>query len=466
MNLRPIPLFGIGNVGKSVNVNAQQRTNLYVEVKQDDEGKHVLALYGTPGLSVFYNFGAYAIRGMYQMGDLIYVAYRNKMYSVANNATVTELGTLNSFGGRVNFSDNGTQIILVDGTNGYIWNTGTLAFAKITDVDWPGASTVTFLNGRFIVNKPDTGEFYWSALYNGLSWAALDFSTAESDPDDLVAVIAETGQLVLYGSKTTEFWGDSGAADSPYARVGSSAIEWGLAARDSLCKFMDGLIFLRKNRLGQVQVCVQSGYQSVPVTNPDMDYLFGSYGNVSNATGFAYMINGHPLYQINFPSIDVSWLFDGQSKSWSKLESSGGRHRADQFTQLLGSMYVCDYENGKLYTLSQDVYTDDGETIVRELITRHQANGNRISFSELWLEMEPGVGLQAGQGSDPQVMLSVSRNGGKTFGAELWRSIGAVGKYLTRARWMRLGSAFDWVFKFRITDPVKVVIIAAWGRVK
>lgn len=463
---RPIPLFGIGNTGRSVNVSAQQRTNLYVEVKQDDEGKHILSLYGTPGLVSFVNFGADPIRGLYQMGDLIYAAYRNTLYSIDNNGTTAVLGTLNSTAGRVNFSDNGTQIILVDGTDGYIWNTGTLAFAEITDVDWPGASTVTFLNGRFIVNKPNTGKFYWSALYDGTSWAALDFATAESDPDNLVAVIAELGQLVLFGNKTTEFWGDSGGAGSPYARVGSSAIEWGLAARDSLCKFSDGLMFLRKNRLGQVQVCIQSGYQAVPVSNPDIDYQFSTYGSVSNATAFSYMIGGHPFYQINFPSVSKSWLYDGQSKSWSPVESSGSLHRANLFVQLLQSSYVADYENGKLYRLDEDVYTDDGEMIARELITRHQTNGNPLTFSELWLEFEPGVGLQTGQGSDPQVMLQVSKDGGKTYGAELWRTIGAVGKYKTRAVWNRLGSAYDWVFKFRITDPVKVVIVAAWGRVE
>lgn len=464
MQLSPIPLFGIGNVGRSVSVTAQERTNLYIEVKQDDEGKHILTLYGTPGLEVFVNFGAAPIRGLYQMGDLIYVAHRNKLYSVANNATITELGTLNSFGGRVNFSDNGTQIMLVDGVDGYIWNVNTLAFNVIVDVDWPGADTVTFLNGRFVVNKPGTGEFYWSALYDGLSWNSLDFATAESDPDNLVAVIAEMGQLVLFGVKTSEFWGDSGAADAPYSRVGSSAIEWGLAARDSLCKFMDGLMFLRKNRLGQVQVCLLTGYQANPVSNPEMEYVFGTYGNVSNATAFAYMLNGHPFYQINFPSIDVSWLYDGQSKSWSKVMSGESRHRADQYVNLLGTPYVSDYENGKLYRVDQEVYTDDGETIIREFISRHQANGNRIKFSQMWLEFEPGVGLQSGQGEDPQVMMSRSRDGGKTYGNEQWRSIGRVGQYKARAIWNRLGQAFDWVYKFRVTDPVKVVIIAAWGK--
>ncbi len=83
----------------------------------------------------------------------------------------------------------------------------------------------------------------------------------------------------------------------------------------------------------------------------------------------------------------------------------------------------------------------------------------------MWLEFEPGVGLQTGQGEDPQCMMSVSRDGGQTYGNERWVTIGAAGKYKTRALWNRIGQTFDWVFKFRVTDPVKVVIIAAWGKV-
>lgn len=461
--LNPVPLFGIGNTGKSVNVDAQQRENLFIEVQQDPE-KHVLTMYGTPGLKTFVNFGASPIRGLYQKDSLIYLVNQDKLYSVSNDGAITVLGTLLTTAGRVNMSDNGTQIILVDGTNGYIYNTSTTAFTRITAPGWPGADTVTFLNGRFIVNKPNTGQWYWSGLYDGLSWDALNFATAESDPDNLVAVIAEMGQLMLFGTKTTEPWGDSGALDNPFARVGSSAIEWGLAARDSLCKYADGLMFLRKNRLGQVQVCFLSGFNAQPVSTPEMDYVFGTYGNVSNATAYAYMISGHAFYQINFPSSNVSWLFDMQSKSWSKLSSSGGRHRGDNCTQLLDKIFVSDYANGKLYQLSMNFYTDDGAAIVREFTSRHQANGNHMRLGQLWLEFEPGVGLQTGQGTNPQVMMTVSRDGGSTFGNERWTSIGKVGKYKARAIWNRLGIAFDWVFRFRVTDPVKVVIIAAWGR--
>lgn len=201
--LKPVPLFGLGNQGKSANVDAQSRVNLYVEVQSDPE-KNILTMYPTPGLTTFVNFGATPIRGIYERGEVLYAVVSNTLYSINNAGVTAVLGSLSTYSGRVYIADNGTQMMIVDGANGYIYNFNTLAFVKITDVDFPGGDTVTFFNGRFVVNKPNSGQFYISALYDGLNWDALDFATAESDPDNIVRVMTEAGQLVIYGERTTE----------------------------------------------------------------------------------------------------------------------------------------------------------------------------------------------------------------------------------------------------------------------
>ena len=67
--------------------------------------------------------------------------------------------------------------------------------------------------------------------------------------------------------------------------------------------------------------------------------------------------------------------------------------------------------------------------------------------------METGRGLQSGQGSDPQVMMQYSDDGGRTWSNERWVSAGAAGKYKTRVRWGRCGSGRDRVWKVRYTEP-------------
>lgn len=460
--LQPVPLFGLGNQGKSVSVDAQQRVNLYAEI---DIESGTLKLYPTPGKTSFVNFGANPARGVYTKGDFMYEVNGSTLWQIANDGTTTSRGTLLTSSGRVDITDNGDQMLIVDGTYGYIYTFATVTLAQIVDVDYPASSTCAFLNGYFLVQKTDSARWYKSALYDGMTWDALDFATAESDPDNLVRIMADNGMVLLFGEKTTEFWGDSGAADFPFARIGSAAIEWGLAARWSLCKFMDSLIFLRKNRLGAVQVCVLAGTTAIPVSNAEVDFDLSTYTSMENATGFAYMVSGHPFFQLNIPSANVSWLYDGGDKGWSKV-GTNGRDRGEIQTNYLNRSYVSDFENGKLYLVDQDAYTEDGATIAREFVGKHLVGGDYIKLAALWLEMEVGVGLQSGQGDDPQVMLQVSRDGGQTWGPEVWRSFGAVGQYMARALWNRIGRARGgrYVFKFRITDPVKVVITAAWGR--
>jgi hypothetical protein len=467
--LQPIPLFGLGNVGRSVNASAQERVNLYAEVSTDGEAGNNLTLYPTPGLTRFVDMGATPARGMYpyETGNVIFEVVGSTLWEIAADGTQTNRGTLQPTSGRVDMVDNGLQLLIVDGSFGYIYTFASQVFARITDPDFPASETAAFADGYFIVQKVNTAQFYISAVYDGTSWNPLDFATAESDPDNLVRVFVDAGVLLLFGTKTTEFWGASGATSFPFARIGSAAIEWGLAARWSLCKFDGSLIFLRKNRLGAVQVCVLAGTQAIPVSNPDMSYQFSTYSTVSNATGFSYMVAGHPFYQINFPSANVSWLYDGLTKDWSKVQyGNGGRHRAEIQVNFNNRNYVSDYANGKLYLLDQNAYTDDGTMIVRQFTGRHQKAGSFTRIPQLWLDMEAGVGLASGQGSNPQVALTISRDGGKTFGAEIPRSFGAIGNNRARAVWNRLGRARDWVMRFRVTDPVKTVFVAAWGRVE
>jgi len=462
--IRNIPLFGMGLGGKSPNVNDQLLTNLYREIQPEGD-KYRMAIYPTPGLSLFANMGADPIRGWWQVGDLIYAVNRNQLYSINNAGVITALGTLLTSTGRVDMSDNGTQVIVVDGTYGYTYNTSTLTFAQITDVDFPGADTVTFLGGYFIVSKPNSGQFYLSGLYDGTTWDALDFATAESNPDNLIRVFADGGQLMLLGDKTTESWGNNGATDFPFAIIGGASSEWGLAARWSLTKFDNSVMFLRKNRLGQVQIARQAGYSSIAVSTPELDSRINAYSSVSDATAFAYMLDGHSFYQINFPTAGESWLYDGLSNAWQKVQSDTGRHRANLQINFIDQPYVADYENGNIYRFSKDEYSDNGAPIVREMTCRHVMTGDWSIFEELWVEMEAGVGLSTGQGEDPKVMLQVSKDGGHTWGNELWAPIGRIGEYRTRSAWRRLGRARDWLFRLRVTDPVKTVFVNAWGRI-
>ncbi len=454
-------MFGVGFYSKSANVTRQQRTNLYLEPQKDND-KSPAVLYGTPGLTLYYDFGYETSRGMFSVGDLLYTVHGSSVYSRSLSNVLTTVGTLGTTSGPVSMAWNGTQLMIVDGVDGWTSTSGG-TLTKITDGQFPlNPTSVCFLNGYFVVSDANTGRFYWSSLLDGTAWDALDFATAESSPDNLVRVAADHGELYLFGQKTTEIWVLSGDA-ATWTRLGGAAAEWGLAAYSTLAQSGDsGLMFLAQNRLGETQVIRMDGYSATVLSDPAVSHAINAESNLQSATAFSYMIDGHPFYQLNLTA--SSFLYDGLSQVWSIVSSgsTGARHYAQYRASFAQKPYVSDYRNGNVYLLDKLAYTDNAEPIIREVVGRHVFTDYELrAVLELQVDFEEGVGLTAGQGVNPQAMLQISKDGGHTWGNELWQTLGAIGKYGTRVIWRRLGLARDWLFKLRITDPVKVVIIGA-----
>ena len=461
-----IPLFGLGRASKSPWVTAKSLTNVYVEQRPQGE-KSSLVAYQTPGLELFVDFGDTPVRGglNFEAGNVAYVVHRGTLWEVDNAGTKTNRGALLTTVGRVSMAHNGVQVMIVDGTEGYIYNTSTLAFAQITDVDFPANPlTVTYLARRFVVNFLNSSRFYVSDIDNGLAWDALMFANAESNPDPIIAVLASSGQLILLGSVTTEFWGISGAADFPFIALQGTATEWGIAATWSLAKFDNTFACLIKNRMGQVMVAKMNGYVPQKISTPDVDSIINGYATTSDASAYSYMLGGHPMYVINFPTAGKSWLHDGLTGFWVQLKSQGiARHLAEFSFQLLGSTIVCDYADGKLYRLTATALTDNGASIEREIIGETVARPDQESLSVdcFRIDIETGIGTALGQGVNPQISLSVSRDNGKTYGPDMWKTAGAIGEYRTRVEWRRLGTCNTFTPKLRMTDPVPLVLVSA-----
>jgi len=458
--MKPIKIFGTSNKSRIANVSAQTRVNLYLEQSDD---KSPIVAYGTPGLTEFINFGSTPIRALHVIDSILYVVHRDKFYSVTAAGDVALKGTLLTSTGTIGIDDNGLQIIIVDGDSGYIYTLASGAFVEITDADFPGASSVTENDGFFIVNKPDTGQFYISQSYDGLVWDALDFATAEANSDKLRRVYANQGRVILFGDLSIEFWIDSGALDFPYTRISSTTSEWGIAAVNSVADINNSVMFLAKSRQGEVQVMWLNGYGLQRVSTFDIENIFNGYSSVSEATAFSYLYNGHPFYQINFTTANTSWLYDMASGVWSQLKSGTGRHRSEIGVTFESTIKTTDYESGKIYTINDESFDDDGEAVIMELTTPHPQTGlERSTISELQVDAATGQGVSTGQGVTPRIMMQTSKDGGNTWGNERFANIGAIGEHKARAKFTRLGQARDWSFKFSISDPVKRAILGVY----
>ena len=458
------PLFGIGLQGKSPNVTANSLVNAYYEFQQERDRTRV-AIYGTPGLELFIDNGDTPWRGLLPFGSLLYGVHRGTFYEINNAGVITSRGTIGTTQGRVDICDDGTLITVVDGSEIYTYDTATPAtpIAAVADAQRPTSpNTCIFQAGRILTDENDTGQFKGSALYDNTAWAALDFATAESNPDNLIRVTNYRGTVVLFGEYTTEFWQNVGGSGFPYARILGADVEYGLAARWSLGRFAGTYAFLAKNREGQVIVAVLNGYsQPTRISNFEFEHLINNYSSVSDATGFGYMLGGHPMYQLNFPIEGKSWLYDGSTQYWSELRyGSDARHRAEISVDFINETVVADYENGKLYKLKADTYTDNGVTINMILRGKHIATDKKkVRLSRIELGYEPATTTD--HNANPVAALRLSKDGGHSWGTQVFAKLGKVGEYMNRCIWRIGGSGRDIVPEIVIAEPIKKVITEA-----
>ena len=460
-----MPLFGLGQVGKSVTATAQSRSNCYVEISNEPD-KTQITLYRRSGLDLFDSFGDTPPRGAIDLGNFNYVVHRGTFWEQNNSAIKTSRGTLTTTSGFVSMSSDGNTIHIVDGVNSYIYNTTTLVFTQSVSVNYVPAVTNTWIDGYFIsdrrgsANQAEHNRYSWSL--DGVTYNALDFNSAAASPDKIQRVYSDNRQLILFGEVTTEFHTNTGNLDLPFTRVATN--EWGLAAVFSVAKFNASFIFLGQNRMGKTQVMVLNGYSPQIVSTPEMSTVIDSYGIVSNAVGRSSMEGGHAFYYLTFPSVGKTWLFDSVSALWQQVTSgiTEGQYRGIFSNNFLGRTLVYDYANGNVYKENTNSYTDNGDMVVVEVTSKHIFGETLINIGRLWLDMETGVGLASSQGSSPMIILKISKDGGQTYPIERLASIGAIGKYRQRPYFNRVCLSRDCVIKIRITDPVKVVITGAY----
>lgn len=113
-----IPFVGGAYEGRSKNLNAQKCQNLYPVVDKQ-EGKKVLALYGTPGLTRLTLPKNGEVRGLCNVSDFAYAVIGNSVYKVTlGGAYTAQTGTLLTSTGKVWMENNGSQVMITDGQYG------------------------------------------------------------------------------------------------------------------------------------------------------------------------------------------------------------------------------------------------------------------------------------------------------------------------------------------------------------
>jgi len=468
------PILGSSYVARSVNAADNRMVNLFPEVIAEG-GKEAAFLSRCPGLEYLQTVGTGPIRGLWAHqtnGTDFYVVSGVQVFKLSGlTATPTLLGTVSGTG-PVSIADNGTQIFFACNGPSYIYNEVTNVFQQITDPDFPGALTVGYLDGYFVFTEPDSQRVWVTSIFEGTQIDALDFASAEGSPDGLVGLIVDHREAWLFGTDSVEVWYDAGLADFPLARIQGAFNEIGCVATFSIAKLDNGLFWLGTDARGQGIVYRANGYTGTRVSTHAVEYAIAQYGNLADAIAYTYQQEGHAFYVLTFPTGNATWVYDVATGAWHERAGwdNGAfmRHRSNCQCNFGGNIVVGDYENGNIYRFNLDVFADNGgiQKWLRSwrALPTGQNDLKRTAHHSLQLDCQSGVGLNSGQGSDPQVMLRWSDDGGHTWSNEHWAPLGKIGQYFHRVFWRRLGMTLklrDRVYEVSGTDPVKIAIVGA-----
>ena len=448
-----LPLHGVSE--RSAEITNQRMLNMYLEVSQEG-AKGEYALIGVPGLTAFKTVGSGPIRAMaHDSHGSWFVISAGQIYADVQD-TPRLLGTVPASGTIHMVTNLDGEIAILVGSQLFIATVNDLT--TVTDIDYPrDANHLIYQDSRFILTRPN-GEFYISAIDDGTSWAALDFATAERHPDGLVGGLNADAQLLLFGEDSTEIWQNTGNATFPYERNNQGDMEKGLKAASSVAK--DGVHSIWLGPDGVFYS--KEGRNAVRISNHDIEARIAKWSNIENANAFIFNSQGHVFYAFSHPEGCV--VFDAITSLWHERQTYGqSRWRAACHLKFTGTDYVGDGTSNQIYSIDASAYAEGTDPLVSKIVTPTIGDEKkRLRISSVVLDIDSGVGLNTGQGEDPQVMMRYSDDAGRTWSQELWRTMGVMGAYEARPQWNRLGQSRARVYEFSISDPVKRVITGAY----
>jgi len=450
---------------------AQECLNWYVHVP-DGPALTPEVLFPTPGIAAVVSSGTDtddANRGGWALNGVPYYVNGATLYRLNADDTLDSLGTIGGTG-RVSMSDNGTQLmILAPGVNGYIFTTGPDALTTISDVDFVAngnPQAVVFVDSYFVFTT-DANKFIISASNNGLAYDALDFGTAESNPDGTQVPIVFKNQLFIVGEITAEGFSNIGGADFPFQRSGVF-LDQGTTSPFSVLKTSETFLFIGGAKDESPAVWAFAGNTTQKVSTLAIDDLLEDLtaAQLTAVFGWSYAQSGHYFVGFTLPATTI--VYDTTTGKWHErksryidaaLNTIDVPYRVSSVVKAYGSMYVADTLDGRLGLMDPDNVDEYGNRVFRRTSGQpFQDNMKPFTVPYLEITMESGVGNAAEP--DPMIVMDRSVDGGKTFVWDRARGIGKVGENNRRIIWRRNGRVDRFqVFRFSTSAPVKAPLL-------
>lgn len=478
-----LPITNGFYVSDSLPLSAQECTNWYVNIPQTEGALSQGNLYGCPGLSQIQTTGELkqVNRGMHVKAGKPYFLNGETLVRIDRSFdaegvevfTVVELGSIPG-DERVSMADNGKELmVLVPGGKGYIIDeTSGTPFIEITAPGFTANGNpqqVAFIDSYFVCTT-DSKKFIRSDANQGTVWDALNFYTAESDPDDIVGLQVYNNRLFILGSEVTEEFANNAGI---FQRTGFF-IGKGCFAPFSTIATNNSFMWIGGGTNESPAIWTLQGNSPVKISTTAIDSALQDFSLEQIQSAFAYSYAQNGAYFVGFSLPTRTFEFNTITGRWnerkSQIVNSKGltetiRWRVNSLGTAYNRVLVGDSQDGRIGSVEVDTYKEYDKEILRVIATQPFSDlGNAIVIPELEATFESGVGN--GEVEEPKIRMTTSKDG-KSFSNELTRSIGKIGEYSARAIWYRLGRFSRLaVLRFEMSDPAKPVFIKLEARIR
>lgn len=474
-----IDLKGGSYSAKSIIAGCQRVVNLYPE-RNEDGAPSPFTYYQRYGLKELIPAVGTGARGCYRAtnGQLFEVLGTFVFYTDAANVR-HGLGAIAAGTNPVSMTDNGQDgdtLLLVDGTGtGYTIKLSTHAFATIVDAAFYGSTRVEYMDTYFVLNRPNTTQFYLSPPHwNGTDpFDALDIADKVGGADNLQVACANAGNIQLIGSLSTEIWYDSAGVDFPFARVPSVFIEHGTPAPYSVCQNDVGTYFLSQDDDGGCIFLKIVGYEAKRFSTHAIEAEISTYSTVADCIGQTYQYEGHSFTKFTFPTADKCWVWDESQglwheETWTDEDGQEHAHRGWFATYAYTTLYMQDWETGELYAQDVNTFVDEDSVdgtmpIVFRRTFPHLLNaGKRLAYSKFIANMQAGSATGLLTTNEPLISMRFSDTRGASWSDPMTSGMGATGQYDHWPTWWQLGIGQDRVFDLFWSAPYKTALMGAF----
>lgn len=402
-------------------------------------------------------------------GREIYASYRfNHMICVVDSGVyiitptlgISKVGTLETSAGNVFISENlGGQIAITDGLNIYIFNYNTSGFIKVSVDFLPGY--ITFQDTYFICADLRTNQWRLSGNNDGTSWPpdASHVGELQTKATNTVACVTLDRQLFIFGQTVAEPWYDVGYQLFPYQRTNYFSIDYGCLSAETISSAFGKLVWLGSNEKSGVSLMYTQGSQPVRISNDGLDFVFNNLTRPDDSFGFLFRSNGHVFYLLTFKTDNKSYLFDFETNKFFTLTDENlDHHIAKRICFFNNKYYFISFNDAKLYQMSPDFVSYDGKEIPRFRICKNI----RLPGADRFILQNINITIESGYSELPQIVdLSVSRDGGASYGNVVRQTMNPWGKRTNILNFYKMGMANDAVTKFAFWGFQRYVIIDA-----